>query len=133
MIHMAFINKLFGSLRLPQLFRQLGTVAVFLLVPATGALAATPTNDPDSQFIWGLCKIVLLIHGSFGAVVVSVAGVSALVFAAIGHYRTAANVVALAAGSWVIVPLINLFFGSPVCTEGSVQFLPAPVGLGGFN
>jgi len=98
--------------------------AVFLLIPATAAFA----QAPDTWITIGLCKVLSITTGSFGAVVMAVAGLVAVISAAMGSYRMTMSVIAIGAGTWVIEPLINLFFGYVTC-QGTASFTPIlPVG-----
>jgi hypothetical protein len=52
-----------------------------------------------------------LVEGSFGALVMVVAGLGAIVAAAMGAYRGALALVVVAVGAFVLRALVSLFFG----------------------
>ncbi len=65
---------------------------------------------PDDQFVWGFCKLMAFIQTSFGALLMTIAGVLAVVSAASGNYRTAIAVIFVGSGAFVLESLIDLFF-----------------------
>ncbi len=52
-----------------------------------------------------------LIEGSFGALVMVVSGLGAIVSAALGAYRAAVGMLIVATGSFILRSLVALFFG----------------------
>lgn len=80
---------------------------------------------PDKQLVFGLCKVVALTSGSFGAILTTVAGLIAIVSAALGGYRVAISVIVVGAGTYVIPPMVDLFFGMANCGSGTfIRNLP---------
>jgi len=65
---------------------------------------------PDYWFAYGYCRIISLAVGSFGALVMVVAGIVAIVSAAGGNYRTAVSVIMVACGAFILENIIDLFF-----------------------
>ena len=59
-----------------------------------------------------------LIEGSFGALVMVVAGLGAIIAAAMGAYRASLGMLVVAVGSFILRSLVSLFFGR------SEQFTP---------
>lgn len=53
-----------------------------------------------------------LIEGSFGALVMVVAGLGAIVAAAMGAYRLAISMLVVAVGAFILRALVSLFFGA---------------------
>ena len=53
-----------------------------------------------------------LIEGAFGALIMVVAGLGAIIAAAIGAYRAAISLVVVAVGSFILRALVSLFFGT---------------------
>lgn len=53
-----------------------------------------------------------LIEGSFGALVMVVAGLGAIISAAMGAYRATIGMLVVALGSFVLRALVSLFFNS---------------------
>jgi hypothetical protein len=56
-----------------------------------------------------LCKILNLLEGAFGALVLVVAGLSAVVTAAMGAYKMAMSCVVIACGSYIVQAFMILF------------------------
>lgn len=53
-----------------------------------------------------------LIEGSFGALIMVVSGLGAIVSAALGAYRAAVGMLVVAVGAFILRSLVALFFGS---------------------
>lgn len=106
-----------------------GGLLAFVLVPELAFAQAPRCNGPDGCIARGLCNILFIATGSFGAVVMSVAGVVSLISAAMGMYRTSISVLVVGLGTWLIEPMINLFFGFPVCEGWNSTFQTLPVGF----
>ena len=52
-----------------------------------------------------------LIEGAFGALIMVVAGLAAIVAAAMGAYRAAVGLLVVAVGAFILRALVSLFFG----------------------
>ncbi|MDR2337418.1 MAG: hypothetical protein LBE20_02070 [Deltaproteobacteria bacterium] len=66
-----------------------------------------------------LCKILELLEGAFGALVLVVAGLAAVVTAAMGAYKMAMSCVVIACGSYLVQAFMILFFGDQGCPASS--------------
>ena len=78
------------------------------VVDASFAQAQTGTDriaDTGATILQGL------IEGSFGALIMIVAGLTAIVAAAMGAYRTAMAALIVAVGAFILRTFVNLFFG----------------------
>ena len=53
-----------------------------------------------------------LIEGAFGALIMVVAGLGAIVAAAMGAYRAAVGMLVVAVGAFILRALVSLFFGT---------------------
>ena len=53
-----------------------------------------------------------LIEGAFGALVMVVAGLGAIIAAAMGAYRAALGMLVVAVGAFILRSLVSLFFGT---------------------
>jgi hypothetical protein len=101
--------------------------ALAILIPTSSAYAQA---RPDTMITVGLCNVLALSSGSLGAALTIVAGLVTMIGAAMGSYRVAMSVLVVAAGSWLIQPMIELFFGIPVCAGAQSMFHPVlPVGM----
>ncbi|MDR1385635.1 MAG: hypothetical protein LBJ67_17570 [Planctomycetaceae bacterium] len=61
-----------------------------------------------------MCKIEALLEGAFGALVMVVAGLAAVVTAAMGAYKMAMSCVVIACGSYLVRAFLFLFFGEDI-------------------
>ena len=114
-------------------FKHCRTPLIFILailVPTASAYAQV--TRPDTMITVGLCNVLALTSGSFGAAITIVAGLVALVGSAMGSYKAAMSVLIVAAGSWLIQPLMELFFGIAVCSGAQSMFVPN-IPIGGIN
>lgn len=57
-------------------------------------------------------NLLRLVEGAFGALIMVVAGVMALIAAAMGQYRAALGMLVVAVGSFILRALVSLFFGA---------------------
>ena len=114
-------------------FKRFKTPLIFaltILVPTASAYAQV--QRPDTMITVGLCNVLALTNGSFGAALTIVAGLVALVGSAMGSYKAAMSVLIVAAGTWLIQPLMELFFGMAICSGAQSMFVPV-VPIGGIN
>jgi hypothetical protein len=82
-------------------------------------ISMAQSNDPQKQMIWGICNVMALTEGAFGGVVMAVSGLIAVVSAALGAYRAALSLLIVALGSYLVRPVMVLFFGDWVCATGT--------------
>jgi hypothetical protein len=91
----------------------------------------------DVQFLTGACKVLSLPEGSWGALVASIAGVVAIISAAMGMYRSAINLIIVSVACVLIRPLMGMFFNvecpSFGPTKPSDMIVDPPSGGGGEN
>lgn len=93
-----------------------------------GAVKAAPVDT--SAIDEAICWLMYFQMGSYGALLLAVSGVGAVVGAAMGSYRAAMNCLVVGVGSWLIQPVADLMFNYwPVDCEGLMTRVP--VGLGG--
>jgi len=57
-------------------------------------------------------QLFCLIEGAFGALIMVVAGLGAIVAAAMGAYRAAVGMLVVAVGAFILRALVSLFFGT---------------------
>lgn len=70
-----------------------------------------PAPDFDPVLIDGAVgSLFQLIEGSFGALVMVVAGLGAIIAAAMGAYRASLGMLVVAVGSFILRSLVSLFF-----------------------
>ena len=65
----------------------------------------------DNQIRLSVGLLFALIEGSFGALVMVVAGLGAIIAAAFGAYRAAVGMLVVAVGAFILRALVSLFFG----------------------
>lgn len=108
-------------------FQSALALAAFVFLPEL-AEAQPRCAGADGCIARGVCAVLGLATGSLGAVVMSVAGLVSIISASMGMYRTTVSVLVIGAGTWLIEPLINLFYGFPVCAGWDSTFRPLPLG-----
>lgn len=78
---------------------------------AQGAGGGTTESEIDLKAVEeASCWILYFVEGSFGALLVAVAGLGALVSAATGMFRTAIQALVVALGAVMIEPIGVMFF-----------------------
>ena len=89
----------------------LGAFGVFLI---TSVLAGNAYAGAGS-FGVACSKMLLLVEGAFGAMVAAVAGVAAILAAALGGFKMAWSLVVVSIGAFILRSWILLFQGSCGC------------------
>lgn len=78
--------------------------------------AATQTysnaNFQDDLIRGAVANLFKLIEGAFGALIMVVSGLGAIVAAAMGAYRAAVGMLVVAVGAFILRALVSLFFGT---------------------
>lgn len=69
-------------------------------------------NYDDQLVRAGVGNMFRLIEGAFGALVMVVAGLGAIIAAAMGAYRAALGMLVVALGAFILRALVSLFFGT---------------------
>ena len=88
------------------------------MVEMSAAQGAGPSGsfseaDFDDQLIKNsVGNLFKLIEGAFGALIMVVAGLGAIVAAAMGAYRAAVGMLVVAVGAFILRALVSLFFGT---------------------
>lgn len=91
---------------------------LFGLYGITLAQGAGPTGSYseagfDDELIRGsVGNLFRLIEGAFGALLMVVAGLAAIIAAGLGSYRAAISLLVVAVGSFILRALVSLFFGT---------------------
>jgi hypothetical protein len=101
-------NRNFGGLSTPG-----GTVVVnrnFFGTGTGGGAGGFGTGGYNEQINAAACTLLGIPMGSFGALVMIVAGISAIVAGALGAYKMALSTIVIGAGSWVLFPIVQMFF-----------------------
>lgn len=95
---------------------------------ATGIVYAQQGGNVDdirinqTVFAQFICALLAFLEGAFGALIMVIAGIGAVVSAAFGQYKAAISLVVVAVGAFVIRNLVESFFPGVVeqCTKGGV-------------
>lgn len=66
----------------------------------------------DSLIRSSVGNLFKLIEGAFGALIMVIAGLFAIVAAAMGAYRAAISMLVVAVGAFILRALVSLFFGT---------------------
>jgi hypothetical protein len=69
----------------------------------------------NSQSYTLACLVLSIPQGSFGALLMVVSGLMAVIGAALGMYKLALSTLVVGIGSWLIQPIVSLFFGGFGC------------------
>lgn len=98
-----------------------------------GGVAKAATVD-TSAIDEAICWLMFFQMGSYGALLLAVSGVGAVVGAAMGSYRSAMNCLVVGIGSWLIQPVADLMFNYwPVDCVGLMNRVPVGIGGGASN
>lgn len=103
--------------------QKLGTVILLILfiafsIDSAIAQGGGPTGSySQAQFDDALIRssvgmLFKLIEGSFGALIMVVSGLGAIVAASMGAYRASVGMIVVAVGSFILRSLVSLFFGA---------------------
>ncbi len=81
----------------------------------------SPANFQDDLIRNAVGNLFRLIEGAFGALIMVVSGLGAIVAAAMGAYRAAIGMLVVAVGAFILRSLVSLFFGTDYTdySEGS--------------
>ena len=79
---------------------------------ATGTGSFSEADFDDSLIRFSVGNLFKLIEGAFGALIMVVAGLGAIVAAAMGAYRAAVGMLVVAVGAFILRALVSLFFGT---------------------
>lgn len=82
--------------------------------PYAGGIGPGMYAGDGGEFAASACTVLALPLGSFGALVMIVAGLIAVVACAMGGYKSALAFLVVGLGSWSIYPLVTMFYG-PIC------------------
>lgn len=72
----------------------------------------TEADFDDALIKHSVGNLFKLIEGAFGALIMVVAGLGAIVAAAMGAYRAAVGMLVVAVGAFILRALVSLFFGT---------------------
>jgi hypothetical protein len=87
------------------------------------SMASNSTFDP-TEIKNAVCKLFQLQQGAFGALVMTVAGIGAIVSSSMGAYRAAVSLIVVSCGSFILQALVSLFFGTFQCNNTGVTNVP---------
>ena len=111
----------------------LGLVGVCVLVSGLSAFSHAQTQFDDNQIQCALVQLYTLMNGAFGALIMVVAGIGAIIASAFGAYKSGMSMLVVALGSFILQSLVSLFFGAygsdPACS-GSAGTVTIPSLLG---
>lgn len=77
-----------------------------------GINTTSEANFQDGLIRGAVGNLFMLIEGAFGALIMVVAGLGAIVAAAMGAYRAAVGMLVVAVGAFILRSLVSLFFGA---------------------
>ena len=79
---------------------------------STVELSRSEANFDDGLIRGSVGNLFKLIEGAFGALVMVVSGLGAIIASAMGAYRAAVGLLVVAVGSFILRSLVSLFFGT---------------------
>jgi hypothetical protein len=94
----------------------LAVIGILLLTHGLADIAEAQSGFHEANFNdqWirqAVIRLFMLIEGAFGALIMVVAGLGAIVAAAMGAYRAAVGMLVVAVGAFILRSLVSLFFG----------------------
>lgn len=107
-----------------------GQVLLFVLGVAlligglSDIVVAQDRLDPDfkeERISNAVCLFFKLIEGAFGALIMVVAGLAAIIAAAMGAYRAAMGMLVVAVGAFILRALVSLFFDASTLFQCQVS------------
>ena len=96
----------------------------------TASSAPKTTTVDTSAIDEAICWLMYFQNGSYGALLLAVSGIGAVVGAAMGSYRAAMNCLVVGVGSWLIQPVAELMFNYWPRDCGTLMSR-VPVGMAG--
>jgi hypothetical protein len=103
-------------------FRRAPLLFFFLLLFMGQVIAQATGSGPTGSFTEAALddslirnavgNLFQLIEGAFGALIMVVAGILAIIAAAMGGYRAALGMLIVALGAFILRALVSLFFGA---------------------
>ena len=98
----------------------------FMLVVGLEQMASAGTSLSQAQYDdqlvrYAVGQLFCLVEGAFGALIMVVSGLGAIVAAAMGAYRAAVGMLVVAVGAFILRALVSLFFGTNFTEYGTGQ------------
>ena len=92
---------------------------------SSSTTTAQATQESVAAVNEATCWLLYFQEGSFGGLLIVVSGLSAIVTAAMGAYKTALNCVIVGCGCWLIRPVSTLLFDYSITNCSSYITLPS--------
>jgi hypothetical protein len=92
-------------------------MGTFLLVVGLTSLSMANLTGWDARINVAICKIFAFLEGGFGALVMIVAGLLAIVTAAMGAYKAAMACLIVAVGTFILRAAVTLFFSGTMAAQ----------------
>ena len=85
-------------------------------------LAHAQDSFDDRELRFAVCQNFKLIEGPYGALLMTVAGIGAIVSSAIGKYQAAYQMITVGVGAFILRSLVSLWFGTNYdqCRDGGL-------------
>ena len=93
-------------------------VGLLTLGSADIAFAQSKDSFEDTRIRKAICLLLQFIEGAFGALIMVVAGLGAIVAAAMGAYRLAISMLVVAIGAFILRALVDVFFDVDLGEQG---------------
>lgn len=118
-----------GAVKASPTEKQYSTFLLFMGVVLLGlgsvdiALANNNTGQEiridENRFRGIICAITQFLEGSFGALIMVISGIGAIVSAAFGQYKAAIGLLVVAVGAFILRSLVSTFFGREIYADCS--------------
>ncbi len=78
----------------------------------------------DREIRKAVCQLFRLIEGAYGALLMTVAGIGAIVAAAVGGYKAAYQCLVVGIGAFILRSMVSLWFGTNFNNCGGDSIIP---------
>ncbi len=110
--HVAVSSFLYRKANILMLVMGVGVLVAGLIDTSVAIDSYSKAKYDDTLVTGAVGNLFALIEGSFGALIMVVAGLGAIVAAAMGAYRAAVGMLVVAVGAFILRSLVSLFFGT---------------------
>jgi hypothetical protein len=90
-------------------FLLIGSLICLLMAPDS-VISQHNINYNDARLLGAINAILSYLEGSFGALVMACAGITAILSAAFGQYKASLGLLVIAVGSFILRSLMGTFF-----------------------
>jgi hypothetical protein len=107
-----------------------GSLTEFPLKPDGGGGNPSGIGPSDKRISCAAQKLLTLVEGNLGALIMVVAGIGTIIASAFGAFRAATSLLAVAIGAFVLRSFVEIFFNAELnvggCDFGRGEAMDAP-------